>query len=192
MDGAIAPQPSLRQPSPGTTNPYRFVFLFSERFKLKMLHDSPSAYVGGLFCFSERFTFFKVETLWFSAFAAARQGYPFRPLPLMQRVAGAKAIPDARRADGAPQQARSSPRPQAGEGSRRCPMRHAAGGVQSNKRDKFRVPAQRGVRGCRGCRGAAAPLTPCPAPGRRPAARAGQQPQCTERHRLTTTRAFQT
>ena len=29
--------------------------------------------------------------------------------------------------------------------------------------------------GCGGCRGAAAPLTPCPSPGRRPAARAGQQ-----------------
>ena len=71
----------------------------------------------------------------------------------MQRVAGAKAIPDARRADGAPQQARTSPRPQAGEGSRRCPMRHAADGVQPNSGDKFRVPAQRGVRGCRGCRG---------------------------------------
>ena len=89
----------------------------------------------------------------FSASTAARQAPPFRPLPLMQRVAGAKAIPDARRADRAPQQARTSPRPQAGEGSRRCPMRHAADGVQLNLRDKFRVPAQRGVRGCRGCRG---------------------------------------
>ena len=89
----------------------------------------------------------------FFTFTTARQGHPFRPLPLMQRVAGAKAIPDARRADGAPQQARTSPRPQAGEGSRRCPMRHAADGVQPNSRDKFRVPAQRGVRGCRGCRG---------------------------------------
>ena len=97
----------------------------------------------------------------------------------MQRVAGAKAIPDARRADGAPEQARTSPRPQAGEGSRRCPTRHAADGVQPNSRDKFRVPAQRGVRGCRGCRGGT-PLTPCPAPGRRPTARAGQQPQAKE------------
>ena len=102
---------------------------------------------------------------------------PLSSLRLMQRVAGAKAIPDARRADGAPQQARTSPRPQAGEGSRRCPTRHAADGVQPNSRDKFRVPAQRGVRGCRGCRGEFSPLTPCPAPGRRPAARAGQQPQ---------------
>ena len=77
----------------------------------------------------------------------------------MPRVAGAKAIPDARRADGAPQQARTSPRPQAGEGSRRCPMRHAADGGRPNSRDKFRVPAKRGVRGCRGCRGAR-PLSP--------------------------------
>ena len=112
-----------------------------------------------------------------SVSTAARQGHLFRPLPLMQRVAGAKAIPDARRADGAPQQARTSPRPQAGEGSRRRPTRHAADGVQPNSRDYFRSTEKRGVRGCRGCRGAAAPLTPCPAPGRRPAARAGQQPQ---------------
>ena len=106
------------------------------------------------------------------AFTAAREGHSFRPLPLMQRDAGAKAIPDARRADGAPQQARTSPRPQAGEGSRRCPTRHAADGVQSNSRDNFRVTAKRGVRGCRGCRGAAAPLTPLPRAGqatRRPA-----------------------
>ena len=34
---------------------------------------------------------------------------------------------------------------------------------------------------------AAAPLTPCTAPGRRPAARAGQQPRCTEGHRFATT-----
>ena len=77
----------------------------------------------------------------FSASTAARQAPLFRPLPLMQRVAGAKAIPDARRADRAPQQARTSPRPQAGEGSRRCPMRHAADGVEPNSGDKFRVPA---------------------------------------------------
>ena len=73
--------------------------------------------------------------------------------PLLQRVAGAKAIPDARRADGAPQQARTSPRPQAGEGSCRCPARHAADGVLPLSRDYFRVTAKRGVRGCRGCRG---------------------------------------
>ncbi len=59
-------------------------------------------------------------------------------------------------------------------------QRHAAGGVQPDSRDKFRVTAKRGVRGCRGCRGAAAPLTPCPTPVRRPAAHAGQQPQCRE------------
>ena len=38
-------------------------------------------------------------------------------------------------------------------------------------------------------RGGSSPLTPCPAPGRRPAAHAGQRPRCTEGHRLTTTRA---
>ncbi len=96
---------------------------------------------------------------------------------LLQRVAGAKAIPDARRADGAPKQARTSPGRNGREGSRRCPARHAADGVQSNSRDYFRVTAQRGVRGCRGCRGDFSPLTPCPAPGRRPAAHAGRQPQ---------------
>ena len=129
------------------------------------------------------------------------------------------------RADGAPKQARTSPGRNSREGSRRCPMRHAADGVQSGSRDKFRVPAQRGVRGCRGesvsfekgntltaagadvraqaqgktaffpqCAGSApsdqgarfSPLTPCPAPGRRPAAHAGQQPQWTEGHRLNT------
>ena len=95
----------------------------------------------------------------FSAFTPARQGHPFRLLPLMQRVAGAKAIPDARRADGAPQQARTSPGPQGREGSRRCPTRHAADGVQPNSRDYFRVTPKRGVRGCRGCRGAR-PLSP--------------------------------
>ena len=98
----------------------------------------------------------------------------------MQRVAGAKAIPDARRADGAPQQARTSPGPRGREGSRRRPTRHAADGVRPDSGDNFRITAKRGVRGCRGCRGAAAPLTPCPAPGRRPAAHAGQQPQCRE------------
>ena len=71
----------------------------------------------------------------------------------MQRVAGAKAIPDARRADGAPQQARTSPGRNGREGPRRRPARHAADGVQPNSRDNFRVTAKRGVRGCRGCRG---------------------------------------
>ena len=46
-------------------------------------------------------------------------------------------------------------------------------------RDSSHAPAKRGVRGCRGCRGGT-PLTPCPAPGRRPAARSGQQPQARE------------
>ena len=144
--------------------------------------------------------------------------FPPSPLPPMQRVAGAKAIPDARRADGAPQQARTSPGPQGREGSRRRPARHTAGGVQSNSRDNFRVTAKgeyggaggesflwkrklsdgcgsrhprpstrknrafsavRGQRYIRS-RGGSSPLTPCPAPGRRPAARSGQQPQFRE------------
>ena len=50
-------------------------------------------------------------------------------------------------------------------------------GYSPIKKAPFRVTAKRGVRGCRGCRGEFSPLTPCPAPGRRPAARAGQQPQ---------------
>ena len=41
---------------------------------------------------------------------------------------------------------------------------------------------KRGVRGCRGCRGGN-PLTPCPTPGRRPAARSGQPPQDKEEKR---------
>ena len=40
--------------------------------------------------------------------------------------------------------------------------------------------AVRGQRHIRSRGGAAAPLTPCPAPGRRPTARAGQQPQAKE------------
>ena len=95
---------------------------------------------------------------------------PSAPCSRCSDGAGAKAIPDARRADGAPQQARTSPRPQAGEGPRRRPTRHAADEVQPHQRDCFRVTAKRGVRGCMGCRGAAAPLPPCPTPGRRPAA----------------------
>ena len=91
--------------------------------------------------------------------------FPLPPPALMQRVAGAKAIPNARRADGAPQQARTSPGRNGREGSRRRPARHAADGVQPNSRDKFRVPAQRGVRGCRGCRGAGYPSHPLPRAG---------------------------
>ena len=89
----------------------------------------------------------------FSVSTAARQGHPFRPLPLMQRVAGAKAIPDARRADGAPQQTRTSPRPQAGVMS--APMPHATCGGRGMARFKRQISRsrQRGVRGCRGCRG---------------------------------------
>ena len=113
---------------------------------------------------------------YFPAVADFRQGYALRPLRCCSDGAGAKAIPDARRADEAPQQARTSPGPRGREGSRRRPTRHAADGVQPHKRDAFRVTVKRGVRGCRGCRGGT-PLTPCPAPGRRPAAHAGQQPQ---------------
>ena len=160
----------------------------------------------------------------FSAFTAARQGPP--------SALAADAACRGREGDpGRPKGGRSAKagaditRPQVGEGSRRRPMRHAADGVQSGSRDKFRVPAQRGVRGCRGesvsfekgntltaagadvraqaqgktaffpqCAGSApsdqgagfSPLTPCPTPGRRPAASAGQKPRCTEGHRLNT------
>ena len=63
-----------------------------------------------------------------------------------------------------------------------APTPHATRGGRgtANSRDAFQVTAQRGVRGCRGCRGDFSPLTPCPAPGRRPAAHVGQQPQCRE------------
>ena len=113
------------------------------------------------------------------AFTAARQGHSFRPLPLMQRWRGREGDP------GRPEGGRSAAAGaditrQGREGPRRRPTRHAAGEVLPHQRDCFRVTAKRGVRGCRGCRGAAAPLTPCPTPGRRPAARAGQQPQAEE------------
>ena len=156
-----------------------------------MLLNSPSAYVGGLFSFSERFTFFKVETLWFSAFAAARQGYPFRPLPLMQRVAGAKAIPDA----GGRTERRSrrghhpGHRPGKVRADAPCGTRRTGGGP--TQETNFAFPHKGEYGGAGGVEGSS-PLTPCPAPGRRPAARSGQQPRCTERHRLTTTRSFQT
>ena len=156
-----------------------------------------------------------------------REGDPGRPQGGRSAAAGADITPATGRGRFAP-----------------TPTRHAADGVQSDKKDTLRVTAKRGVRGCRGCRGvfpshpmpragqatcrpcraAAArqgrtkpttgkktslsphaprragdpppvpgssrktrknktndrqenlPLTPCPAPGRRPAARAGQQP----------------
>ena len=84
--------------------------------------------------------------------------------PTRQRGAGAKAIPDARRADGAPEQARTSPAPKGREGSRRRPTRRAADGGLFAEKDTFRVPGLRGVGGCGGCRGVR-PLSP-PAPRR--------------------------
>ena len=160
-----------------------------------------------------------------------REGDPGRPQGGRSAAAGADITPATGRGRFAP-----------------TPTRHAADGVQSDKKDTLRVTAKRGVRGCRGCRGvfpshpmpragqatcrplrAAAAgqgrgknrvrkplplsphaprragdpppmpgssrdarknktngkarqprLTPCPAPGRRPAAHAGQQPRCTE------------
>ena len=77
----------------------------------------------------------------------------------MQRVAGAKAIPDARRADGAPQQARTSPGPQGREGSRRRPARHAADGVQSIQETIF-APPQKGEYGGAGGVEGRPPLSP--------------------------------
>ena len=125
----------------------------------------------------------------FSAFTAARQGPILPPLTADAACRGSEGDPDARRTDGAPQQARTSPGRNGREGPRRRPARHAADGVQPNSRDNFRVTAKRGVRGAGGVEGSS-PLTPCPAPGRRPAARAGQKPRCTEGHRLNTTRTF--
>ena len=92
-----------------------------------------------------------------------REGDPGRPQGGRSAAAGADITPATGRGRFAP-----------------TPTRHAADGVQSDKKDTLRVTAKRGVRGCRGCRGAVAPLTPCPAPGRRPAARSGQQPRCKE------------
>ena len=103
---------------------------------------------------------------------AARQG-PLPPLAADAACRGREGDP------GRPQGGRSAAAgaditPATGRGRfAPTPMRHVAGEVQPNSRDIFRVPAQRGVRG-----------------GRRPAARAGQKPRCTEGHRLNTTRTL--
>ena len=55
-------------------------------------------------------------------------------------------------------------------------QRHAADEVQPHKRDAFRVTAKGEYGGAGGVEGEHPPLTPCTAPGRRPAAHAGQQP----------------
>ena len=75
---------------------------------------------------------------------------PSAPCSRCSEGAGAKAIPDARRADGAPQQARTSPGPRGREGSRRCPARHAADGVQSSLKrrlPRYRKKGSTGVQG---------------------------------------------
>ena len=109
------------------------------------------------------------------------------PPPLMQRCRGREGDP-GRPEGGRSAAAGANITPATGRG-RFAPMPHATRGGRgtANSRDYFRSTEKRGVRGCRGCRGAAAPLTPCPAPGRRPAARAGQQPQDKEgkRKRMT-------
>ena len=116
---------------------------------------------------------------YFPAVADFRQGHTFRPLLLMQRWRGREGDP-VRPQGGRSAKAGANITPATGRG-RFAPMpsdtRRA--GYSQPKRHLPRS-RKRGVRGCRGCRGAAAPLTPCPAPGRRPAARAGQQPRCKE------------
>ena len=136
-----------------------------------------------------------------------REEYRPSPAHFPLRLPSGRASPSALAADAAMAQARRRSRTPAGRTERRSRRGHHPAGTagkvraeapratrragSANSRDYFRVTAKRGVRGCRGCRGAAAPLTPCPAPGRRPTARTGQQPRCTKRHRLTTTWAFQ-
>ena len=150
-------------------------------------------------------------------FAAARQGAHSPPHHRCSDGAGAKAIPDARRADGALQQARTSPG-KAGKVRADAPRDTRRAGDSPMKETAFALP-QKGEYGVQGesvsfekgntltaagadvraqaqgktalfpqCAGSVTsdqgaggtPLTPCPAPGRRPAARAGQQPQSKE------------
>ena len=96
---------------------------------------------------------------YFPAVADFRQGYALRPLRCCSDGAGAKAIPDARRADGAPQQARTSPGPRGREGSRRRPTRHAADGVQPIQETPFRLPHKGEYGGAGGVEGIF-PLSP--------------------------------
>ncbi len=108
------------------------------------------------------------------------RGEDLPPTPLIQRWRGREGDP------GRPQGGRSAKagaditRP-TGPG-RFAPMPRATRGGRGTVPLKrpFSRYRKRGVRGCRGCRGGT-PLTPCPAPGRRPAARAGQQPQYREK-----------
>ena len=106
---------------------------------------------------------------------------PSAPL-LMQRCRGREGDP-GRPKGGRSAKAGADITPATGRG-RFAPMPHATRGGRgtANSRDYFRSTEKRGVRGCRGCRGGT-PLTPCPAPGRRPAARSGQPPQDKEEKR---------
>ena len=113
---------------------------------------------------------------YFPAAADFQQGHTFPPPSLMQRGTGAKAIPDARRADGAPQQARTSPGHRAGKVHADAPRDTRRTGYSPINETIFALPKKGEYGGAGGVEGYS-PLTPCPAPGRRPAARAGQQLQ---------------
>ena len=104
------------------------------------------------------------------------EAVPLSPLALTQRWRGREGDPVRPEGGRSAAAGADITRPKRPGRSAPTPTRHAAGGVLSNLRDSFHAPAKRGVRGCRGCRGGT-PLTPCPAPGRRPVARSGQQTQ---------------
>ena len=111
--------------------------------------------------------------------ADARQGLAFRPPP---DAAMARARRRSRTHEGRTErQSRRGHRPGHRPGKVRAdaPRATRRAGYSPIKETILRY-RKRGVRGCRGCRGAAAPLTPCPSPGRRPAAHAGQRPQAKE------------
>ena len=119
--------------------------------------------------------FFKAETLW---------KIRVRPRATPSVPAADAAMSRARRRSRAPEgrterHSRRGHHPAHGAGKVRAdaPRDTRRTGYSPITKTLSALSQKRGVRGCRGCRGAAAPLTPCPAPGRRPAARAGQQPQ---------------
>ncbi len=94
----------------------------------------------------------------FPADAVPRQGRALRSCRGCSDGAGAKAIPCARRADGAPQQARTSPGRNGREGSRRRPSDTRRAGYSSIKETPSTLPQKGEYGGAGGVEGD--PLSP--------------------------------